>query len=101
MAAVLTSGERVVRCLTGGDIDRVPFGVGLGWHPWGAALPNWRRATSCADLEPATYFGYDEGFALPKLAYGIFPGFEEIVIEKKFCVYRLAERTRHYNETAA
>jgi hypothetical protein len=34
----LPPGERVVRCLTGGEIDRVPFGVGLGWQPWGGAL---------------------------------------------------------------
>lgn len=82
MPAVLTPGERVVRCLTGGAIDRVPFGVGLGWHPWGEALPNWRRATGRTDLEPATFFEYDRSFALPALQYGIFPGFEKIIIEK-------------------
>ena len=82
MAAVLTPGERVVRCLTGGEIDRVPFGVGLGWNPWGDALPNWRRVTGIADLEPATYFGYDRSFALPTVQSGIFPDFEKVILEK-------------------
>jgi len=90
MPAVLTPGERVVRCLTGGDIDRVPFGVGLGWSPWGEALPNWRRATGLADLEPAKYFGYDRSFALPALQYGIYPAFERVVIEQntEFTIWR-------------
>ena len=82
MAGLLTPGERVVRCMTGGAIVRVPYGVGLGWQPWGEALPNWRRATGRADLEPAAYFGYDASFALPKMAYGIFPGFEKLVLEQ-------------------
>ena len=90
MPGLLTPGERVVRCLTGGAIDRVPFGVGLGWYPWGEALPNWRRATGRADLEPSAYFGYDASFALPNVAYGIFPGFEKLVMEQtaEFTVWR-------------
>ena len=90
MPVVLTPGERVVRCLTGGEIDRVPFGVGLGWNPWGEALPNWRRATGLVDLEPAKYFEYDRSFALPAIEYGIFPGFEKVIIEKnaEFTIWR-------------
>jgi hypothetical protein len=82
MPVVLPPGERVVRCLTGGDIDRVPFGVGLGWYPWGDALPNWRRESGRADLEPWKYFGYDASFAQPAMHSGIFPGFERVEIEK-------------------
>jgi hypothetical protein len=52
-------GERIVRCLTGGDIDRVPFGVGLGWHPWGEALKHWRQESGNPSLDPASAFGYD------------------------------------------
>ena len=90
MPGVLTPGERVVRCLTGGEIDRVPFGVGLGWIPWGEALPNWQRDSGIADLEPATYFGYDRSFALPALHYGIFPEFEKVFLEKtaEYTIYR-------------
>ena len=81
MSVTLNPGERVVRCLTGGAIDRVPFGVGLGWQPWGDALPNWRRATGRADLEPAAYFGYDHSFAVPAMQSGLFPAFEKVVLE--------------------
>ena len=90
MPGVLTPGERVVRCLTGGEIDRVPFGVGLGWNPWGEALQNWRRTTGLVDLVPAKYFGYDRSFALPAMEYGIFPGFEKVIIEKsaEFTIWR-------------
>jgi len=90
MPGVLTPGERVVRCLTGGEIDRVPFGVGLGWNPWGEALPNWRHTTGLVDLEPSKYFGYDRSFALPAMEYGIFPGFGKVIIEKnaEFTIWR-------------
>jgi hypothetical protein len=86
----LPPGERVVRCLTGGEIDRVPFGVGLGWHPWGSALPNWRRDSGLADLEPAKFFGYDRSFDLPAVQYGIFPVFPHQVLEKtaEYTIYR-------------
>lgn len=77
----LPPGERVVRCLTGGDIDRVPFGVGLGWMPWGSAVPNWQRDSGIADLDPAKHFGYDRGFGGPAMQYGFFPPFEHIVLE--------------------
>lgn len=29
----LPPGERIIRCLTGEPVDRIPFGVGLGWYP--------------------------------------------------------------------
>lgn len=87
---LLAPGERAVRCLTGGDIDRVPFGVGLGWHQWGGALNNWRRDSGIADLEPAKYFGYDASFALPAMQYGFFPVFPREVLEKTadYTIYR-------------
>lgn len=80
----LPPGERVVRCLTGSAIDRVPFGVGLGWHPWGGAL----HESGIPDL--AKHFGYDRSFALPSVHYGFFPTFEKVVIEKppEHTVYR-------------
>lgn len=43
MSASLPCGERAVRCLLGEEIDRLPFGVGLGWLSWGDALEGWRR----------------------------------------------------------
>ena len=82
MPGGLTPGERVVRCLTGGDIDRVPFGVGLGWSPWGDALSNWRRDSGKSGLDPATEFGYDRSFVVPALEMGAFPAFAETVLEE-------------------
>ncbi len=54
----LPCGERLVRCLSGGDIDRVPFGVNLGWHPWYETFVNWRRETGRPDHDVAHEFGY-------------------------------------------
>ena len=80
MPASLPCGERLVRCLGGGDCDRAPFGVGLGWAPWGSALARWRRETGRNDLNPGRELGYEAGFALPDIAYGIFPGFDPVDI---------------------
>ncbi len=78
----LAPGERLVRCLTGGDIDRVPFGVNLGWWPWGEAMDNWRRDSGRPDLDLAREFGYDAGFASPAVECGVFPHFESQVVEE-------------------
>ncbi len=77
----LPCGERLVRCLAGDAIDRIPFGVNLGWRPWGDAMENWRRDSGDPDLDLARTFGYDMGFVLPNIEYGIFPRFEPTVIE--------------------
>lgn len=82
MSTGLPCGERLVRCLTGGDIDRVPFGVNIGWCSWTETLANWRRETGRPDLDPAGEFGYDAGFASPGLECGVFPHFEAQVIEE-------------------
>ena len=73
MKSELAAGERVVRCLLGQPIDRVPFGVGLGWQPWGDALARWQADSGIRDLVPETYFGYDPSFTLPELESGIWP----------------------------
>jgi hypothetical protein len=82
MAAPLPPGERLVRCLAGEDIDRVPFGVNLGWWPWGGALESWKHASGKADLDIAREFGYDAGFVVPALECGVFPHFEPLTIEE-------------------
>jgi len=82
MAAPLAPGERLIRCLTGDDIDRVPFGVNLGWWPWGGALDSWKRASGRTDLDVGKEFGYDAGFVNPALECGVFPHFDPITIEE-------------------
>jgi uroporphyrinogen decarboxylase len=78
----LLCGERLVRCLSGGDVERVPFGVNLGWHPWGETLAHWRRDTGRPELDVAREFGYDAGFACPSLECGPLPHFVEQTISE-------------------
>jgi uroporphyrinogen decarboxylase len=82
MNASLTPGERLVRCLTGGDIDRVPFGIGLGWSPWGATHEKFRLESGISDLNVYKYLQYEPSFALPKVEYGCQPGFPEEILER-------------------
>jgi uroporphyrinogen-III decarboxylase len=86
----LTCGERVVRCLLGEPVDRVPFGVGLGWSPWSQTQERWRRESGKPDLEVWKEFGYDASFALPELDYGLRPGFASELLseDEEFLVVR-------------
>ncbi len=82
----ISDGERVVRCLAGQPIDRTPFGVGLGWHPWGSTLQRWRQEAGIADSEPFDYggmLGYDRSFISPALNEGIWPPFEVQMLEDR------------------
>jgi uroporphyrinogen decarboxylase len=89
-ASGLACGERVVRCLTGEPVDRVPFGIGIGWAPWETTLERWRRESGDPELDPARRFGYDDSFAMPDLRAGIHPPFEHTVVKETadFVVYR-------------
>ncbi|MEI6520154.1 MAG: uroporphyrinogen decarboxylase family protein [bacterium] len=78
----LPCGERFIRCLLGEEIDRVPFGVNLGWWPWGDAMGNFVRESGIDDLDLNKYFGYDMSFASPQIHAGFFPGFEYELIEE-------------------
>lgn len=79
-AQTLPDGERLIRCLLGEPVDRVPFGVGIGWHPWGSANQRWRKESGIADLNMRAHFGADEEFLILPAEYGIFPHFEEKVL---------------------
>lgn len=78
----LPPGERLIRCLTGEPVDRIPFGVGLGWLPWRETKERWRAESEIADLELRKFFGYDASSALPEMEYGFFPQFDHVVIEE-------------------
>jgi uroporphyrinogen decarboxylase len=80
VSEALRCGERLVRCLTGEPVDRVPFGVNIGWWPWGETLAQWRRESGQPELDVSRTFGYDAGFACPALECGPFPHFEEKVL---------------------
>ncbi len=86
----LTCGERVIRCYIGEEIDRVPYGVGLGWAPWGETLDHFRARSGIPALDLAEHFGFDKSFALPEVRYGIYPPCEPAILEEtaEFVIHR-------------
>ena len=86
----LTCGERVVRCLIGEDIDRVPYGIGLGWDTWAETLERWRAETGNPTLIPREALGLDRSFLLPDVQWGIYPQFDTLIIEQndEFVIHR-------------
>ena len=97
----LPCGERAVRCLLGQPVDRVPFGVSIGWLPWQETTRRWQEESGNPDLSVPEYFGYDGGFKMPAMHAGIFPAFEHTILEEDddFVVYReergITMRQRH------
>jgi uroporphyrinogen-III decarboxylase len=78
----LSDGERFIRCVLGQKVDRLPYGVGIGWRGWAATLARWREETGQSELSLDAELGYDARDAMPEHNQGIFPEFEEIVIEE-------------------
>ncbi len=78
----MTNRERILNTLLGQTTDRAPFGVGLGFAPWGHTLERWRSESGIADLNPADYFGYDRGFVGVPAEYGPLPHFERKVVHE-------------------
>ncbi len=83
-------GERVVRCLLGQSVDHVPYGVGIGWAPWGETLERWRAETGRGDLDPGRELGFEPSFTTPALFAGLFPPFTPEVLDEdeRFIVHR-------------
>ena len=86
----MTPGERFVRCLSGRSVDRTPYGVGIGWLPWGETMERWKRESGRPDLDLEREFNFDLSCAIPVFQSGIFPAFERQVIteEGDLVVYR-------------
>ncbi|MCY3019849.1 MAG: hypothetical protein NTW87_12580 [Planctomycetota bacterium] len=80
--SALSCGERVVRCLIGEPVDRLPFGVGIGYWPWGETHERWKKETGKADLEVGRELGFDGSFAGPALKPGMWPEFTAEVLEE-------------------
>jgi len=68
----------------------VPYGVGLGWSPWGETLERWRAETGRPELDPARELDFDASFATPELYAGIYPPFTPEVLDEdeRFIVHR-------------
>ncbi len=101
----LTCGERIMRCFLGEDIDRVPFGIGLGYIPWGGAMDRWRSESGNPDLDIVKELGFERSFVIPQTNSGLLPLFEPQVIsnEGEYTVYRdergITQRVREGCET--
>jgi len=78
----MTNRERIIQTLLCRKTDRAPFGIGIGFGTWSDTLSRWRNESGIADLDPATYFGYDTDFLIAPAEYGVFPHFESKVIEE-------------------
>jgi uroporphyrinogen decarboxylase len=76
----LTCGERVVRCFLGEPVDHVPFGVGIGWAPWGETYARWCAETGKPALNVAAELGFERSFACPPVTLGLLPGFEHTIL---------------------
>lgn len=79
---MLTRGERWVRCLTGEQIDRVPFGNGLGWYTWGETHEKWKKELNDPNLDYGHLLKYEDPHCSnpPDIEYLLFPGFERQVL---------------------
>ncbi len=78
----LTCGERVVRCLLGEPVDHVPYGVGIGWAPWGETYARWCAETGNPKLDVARELGFDGSFAGPAMVQGMHPVFPHTVLSE-------------------
>jgi uroporphyrinogen decarboxylase len=78
----VTNRERILRTLTFCGPDRVPYGVGLGFSPWGETLQRWRGESGISDLDVAGYLGFDAGFQGLPVQSGPVPAFEERVMSQ-------------------
>lgn len=86
----LSCGERIVRCLLGQSVDRVPFGIGLGWAPWGQTLDRWRRESDNPELDVSKDLGFEPAWASPSLEYGLWPHFQRLELDRsaEYVVFR-------------
>ena len=78
----MTNRQRIICTLQGGSADRAPFGVGLGFVPWGSTLDRWREESGVRDLSVPEYFGFDDGFVRVPAEYGPWPHFPAKVVSE-------------------
>jgi hypothetical protein len=76
----MTDAERFCACLSGEAVDRVPFGYGLGWRPWGESMERWRRETGQDDLDVGAELGFDPPDLVLPVKLGFHPLFERQVL---------------------
>lgn len=78
----MTPRDRLLNAFLGRPVDRVPFGISFGWHPWGETLDRWKRETGKPDLSIERELGFDPGFFRPALHCGAWPEFPYEVLSE-------------------
>jgi len=77
---VPTTRERILGTFLGEKVDRPPYGVGIGFSPWGQTVDRWKRESGIEDLDVAKYFGYENGFITVPINAGAWPPFKREII---------------------
>jgi len=78
----MTYRDRIIKTLCCEETDRAPFGIGLGFWPWGDTMERWKKESGIEDLNIYNYFGYEPSFISPPADMGPLPHFENKVIEE-------------------
>ena len=78
----MTNRERIVDTLLCKPTDRAPFGISIGFGPWGETYERWRKESGIADLDLARYFGCDRDFIIIPAEMGPLPHFEQKVLSE-------------------
>lgn len=75
----MNSRDRLVAYVTGRKADRAPFVQ--HWGPWDATKARWKQEGMRHDDDWTTLFGFDPYRTSPHVHMGIYPKFEEKVLE--------------------
>ncbi len=78
----MTYRDRAIKTLLCQETDRAPYGVGIGFAPWGDTTQRWKEESGIEDLNICNYFGYEPGFMNVPINMGTLPAFETKVIEE-------------------
>lgn len=74
----MTSRERIIACVEGKKIDRLPFII--HWGPWGDAHRRWKEEGMKNDGDWYNLFGFDPYHAGAGVNFGIYPPFKHEVL---------------------
>ena len=91
----LTCGQRLTRTILGEKTDRVPFGVGLGWMPWGSTNERWRAESGNPGLDCAKGLDSTAAGPSPTSSSGFLPPFEKTVLDETENTSRCATSGHH------
>lgn len=74
----MTSRERIIACVEGKKIDRLPFII--HWGPWGDAHRRWKEEGMKNDNDWHSLFGFDSFHIGLGVNFGLCPPFKHEVL---------------------